>query len=274
MMSEKKRQKLQTLVDKYKNKLIFLKKDILWYLIDQIQELLEFAFMVEGEKIPEIILGDDSNERVNEKSRQDDASKIFIKLTKRCYYNSQTEDGDRSTKLFKSSGVILASYPTLQCETVAKINGENIPTVQGMFWSDNEFLISLKTKTIAEQFRIINVLERTLNVLGKKFSKLGIQVFGIANIEVPEKKDKDNLETAKIYFHIRVQEKVIHNKEFIVKAIQIIAEDNDPYEDLFYFEDEETEKQRKLFMENNINDLKGKKITNQLPYDCSFSSED
>lgn len=270
-MNEKKQKQLQSLIDKYKDTYQFEEKNVLWVLTNEIQKLIEFAYMLEGKNVPKIFLGDDVNERQNETTREDDPIQIFLKLTKRCYYNTPTEEGDRNTKMFKSSGVIFSSFPTLQHEYLERVNGEDVPVTEGVFWSDNEFILYLKTKTIKEQFQSINLLERTFNVFGKKFIKENVQAFGIANIEIEEKKDKDSMETAKIHFHIRVQEKTKHSKEFIIEAIKIIADIDDEQEDVSYYEDIQSAKKREDYLKKVIVSRLKKKTANQIPYDESFN---
>ena len=240
-------------------------------MVEEIQQLIEFAFMVEGKEVPKMMLGDDKNELKNESTRPDDPIQIFIKLTKRCYYNTNTEHGDKNTKMFQSSEVILASYPTLQDFYPLKIDNEEIDTTRGVFWSDNEFLISLKTKTLKEQMEIINLLERTLNIVGKKFIKEDIQAFGIAKIEIEKKQDGDEMETAKLYFHIRVQEGVLFNKPFILEAVNIICKDDDDQEDVSFYDDMERTKAREKYLSENV--IFQKKKTTNLPYDDSLMAD-
>lgn len=231
---DKKNERIDKL-NKYLNKFSGLysahNPNIVWDTINYLQNLLEFSFLVDGNDVPEIYLGEADLEENNNKTKTYKKPQIFLKLQKRCY----APINDTSRKLFNNSEVLLASFPVIRKKNIkikVKEDGtkEEYPYHTGVFYSDNEFLLTLKTKTFKEQYEIINILERTLNIYAKKFYEKIVLASGIVRLENKEMKDKDDLKTLNIYFQIRLKEVIDIDDTFLLKAFSIFEGKEDIFE--------------------------------------------
>ena len=130
--------------------------------------------------------------------------------------------------MFQSENVILASSPKFS-KTIRIEERDNkkteIPIREEMFFSDNEFIFTLKTKTLRQQFKILNILERTLNIYSKKITSNFVVISGISNIKSIPKKDKDDLETLEIYYQFRLKEVSSYNEYYLLEAFRIAFND-------------------------------------------------
>lgn len=235
ILNEEKKKKLQELIEKHKDTFVFHRPNILVDLVDEIQKLLEFAFLIEQYPFPKIILGDDIKENDTTKSLDSDNGQIFIKLNKRSYHTQSESDNQR---MFQSEKVILASSPKFSNSIrLQERNGvkEEIPIREEMFFSDNEFIFTLKTKTLKQQFEILNILERTLNIYVKRISENFVSVSGISEIKSVPRKDKDELETLEIHYQFRLKEISIYNRYYLLEAFRIaygkFEDDEEVYRD-------------------------------------------
>lgn len=235
ILNEEKKKKLQELIKKHKDTFVFHRPNILVDLVDEIQKLLEFAFLIEQYPFPKIILGDDIKENDTTKSLDSDNGQIFIKLNKRSYHTQSESDNQR---MFQSEKVILASSPKFSNSIrLQERNGvkEEIPIREEMFFSDNEFIFTLKTKTLKQQFEILNILERTLNIYVKRISENFVSVSGISEIKSVPRKDKDELETLEIHYQFRLKEISIYNRYYLLEAFRIaygkFEDDEEVYRD-------------------------------------------
>lgn len=219
------KEKLKKFIEKYSDTYSMHNPNILSNVIQFLQTLLEFSFTIDQyEQIPKIFLGDENDEIDNNQTREYTQPIIFINLLKRAY----APMNDTNNKLFNNTEVILASTPTLYKSQVKIYNDENgeeqkIIYKTGIFRSDNEVLLTLKTKTLFEQYLIINTLEKTFNIYAKSFHNKYIQASGISKIECESTKDKDSLQTAKIYMQFRLNELVDFNDTYLLKAFNIYA---------------------------------------------------
>lgn len=235
ILNEEKKKKLQELIEKHKDTFVFHRPNILVDLVDEIQKLLEFAFLIEQYPFPKIILGDDIKENDTTKSLDSDNGQIFIKLNKRSYHTQSESDNQR---MFQSEKVILASSPKFSNSIrLQERDGikEEIPIREEMFFSDNEFIFTLKTKTLKQQFEILNILERTLNIYVKRISENFVSVSGISEIKSVPRKDKDELETLEIHYQFRLKEISIYNRYYLLEAFRIaygkFEDDKEVYRD-------------------------------------------
>lgn len=228
-ISEKRKQALQKLVDKYKDEFIFDRPNILLDTMDELQKLIEFAFIINKEITPEIILGEDKLEKDTTKSLNIEDGLIYINLNKRCYH---TVTDTNSTTIFNNEGVLLAGKPTFS-NTIRieerKDLPKEIPIRKELFYSDNEFILTVKTNTLKQQLTIINILEKSLNVYSHRITNPFVVVCGISHIETEPHNDKDQLRTAKIYFHMRLKEESEYNNYYLIEAFRI-AFDIEPNE--------------------------------------------
>lgn len=221
MIEKEKKDKLVKLVERYENTFIFDRPNILVDLVDEIQKLLEFSFTIEKYPMPKIILGDDIKENDTTKSLNVDNGQIFVRLNRRSYHTQSENDVSR---MFQSENVILASSPkftkTVRIEDRDNVKKE-IPIREEIFFSDNEFIFTLKTNTLKQQFQILNILERTLNIYSKKITSNFVVVSGISEIKSIQKKDKDDLETLEIYYQFRLKEISTYNDYYLLEAFRI-----------------------------------------------------
>lgn len=228
-ISQKRIEALQGLVDKYKDRFIFDRPNILLDAMDELQKLVEFAFIINKEISPIIILGEDKHEKDTTKSLPVEDGLIYINLNKRCYHTNTDRD---PTVLFNNEGVLLAGKPTFSNSTrieKRKDLPEEIPIRKELFYSDNEFIFTVKTNTLKQQLKIINILEKSLNVYSHRITKPFVVVCGISHIETEPLNDKDELRTVKIYFHMRLKEESEYNNYYLIEAFKI-AFDVEPTE--------------------------------------------
>lgn len=231
MTKEERKKQLELYLDKFRGIYEHQNKDILFNVVEYIQTLLEFSFAVEDYQVPKFIFGEEKDEDDTTKTKTYEKPLIFLKLIKRCY----APVNDESRKLFANEEVLLASFPVM-FETVYKEikqpNGTILkhPYQQGLFYSDNEFLLTLKTKTLKEQYKIINILERTFNIYAKKFYSGIILASGIVKLESKELKDKDELKTINIYFQLRLKEIINYDNTYLLKAFKIFSGKEDIFE--------------------------------------------
>ena len=222
---EERKKKLKQFLDKFAGVYELRSPKPLLEIVQFLQSLLEFSFTIDSyEKTPKIILGEEKDEEDNTRTREYKQPFLFIKLLKRGY----APVNDTNKKLFKNSEVLLASTPTMYSTCEDKIIDENgkerdILYKTGVFYSDNEFILTLKTKNLIEQYNIINTLEKTFNIYAKHFFSNLILASGITKIECTELKDKDDLKTANIYFQLRLKEIVNFDDTYLLKAFKIFA---------------------------------------------------
>lgn len=232
MTKEERIKKLNFYLDKFAGIYEHHNKNILWNSIEFIQTLLEFSFRVENfPNTPKFFLGEDKEEDDTTKTKPYEKPLIFLKLNKRCY----APVNDENRKLFANSEVLLASFPVLPHTMEKEIKNEDgtitkHPYQSGLFYSDNEFLLTLKTRTLKEQYEILNILERTFNIYAKKLYPDMMLACGIVRMESKELKDKDDLKTINIYFQLRLKEIIDYDETYLLKAFYIFAGKEDIFE--------------------------------------------
>lgn len=232
MTKEEREKKLNFYLDKFAGIYQHHNKNILWNTIEFIQTLLEFSFKVEQcESMPKFYFGEDKAEDDTTKTKIYEKPLIFLKLNKRCY----APVNDENRKLFANAEVLLASFPTLQHtleRDIEQPDGTIIkhPYKSSIFYSDNEFLLTLKTKTVKEQYEILNILERTFNIYAKKLYPDMMLACGIVRMESKELKDKDDLKTMNIYFQMRLKEIVDYDNTYLLRAFYIFSGKEDIFE--------------------------------------------
>lgn len=224
-LTEERKKRLKRFLEKYNGAYTLHSPKPLLEVVQFLQSLLEFSFTIDSyDKTPKIILGEEKDEEDNTKTREYKQPLLFIKLLKRGY----APVDDDSRKLFKNSEVLLASTPTMYStcqDEVENPDGTKNSLIYktGFFYSDNEFILTLKTKNLMEQYNIINTLEKTFNIYAKHFFHTLILASGITKIECKELKDKDDLKTANIYFQLRLKEIVKFDDTYLLKAFNIFA---------------------------------------------------
>lgn len=232
MTKEERIQKLNFYLDKFSGIYKHHNKNILWNTIEFIQTLLEFSFKVEQHDIiPKFYFGEEKEEDDTTKTKIYEKPLIFLKLNKRCY----APVNDENRKLFTNSEVLLASFPVMQHTMEHKIQKDDgtiikHPYKTSIFYSDNEFLLTLKTRTLKEQYEILNILERTFNIYAKKLYPDMMLACGIVRMESKELKDKDDLKTMNIYFQMRLKEMVDYDNTYLLKAFYIFSGKEDIFE--------------------------------------------
>lgn len=232
MNKEDRVKKLQYYLEKFSGIYKHHNENILWNAIEFIQTLLEFSFLMEEyENTPIFYLGEDYKEEDTTMTKVYKNPMIFLKLNKRCY----APVNDENRKLFANSEILLASYPSLfhdAFKEIKKTDGtiSKHPYKTGLFYSDNEFLLTLKTRTLKEQYEILNILERTFNIYAKKLYPDMMLACGIVRMESKELKDKDSLKTMNIYFQMRLKEIIDYDNTYLLKAFYIFAGREDIFE--------------------------------------------
>lgn len=228
-MTDEQEKKIEALKDKYGEKYEYIKETILFDTVQEIQKLLDFAFYLKGyNNTPRLILDEDVSEEENTKTKPYTQPLLFISLNRRAYAPMDSN----SKKLFTHSEELLAAVPSIykRYEYYDEHTKQKIPFKTLIFRSDNEFTLTLKTKTIKEQLEIINILEKSLNVYGRLFHSDFINHLGISKIEKKERKDKNELKVAVIYFQVRLSEIVSFNDTYLLEAFKIFSGRDDIFE--------------------------------------------
>lgn len=228
-MTDKQEEALIKLKDKYGERYEYSKETILFDTIEEIQKILDFAFYLKGyNNTPQLILDEDVSEEENTKTKPYKQPLLFISLNKRAYAPMDSN----SKKLFTHAEELLASVPTVykRYEYYDEITKQKIPFKSLIFRSDNEFTLTLKTKTVKEQLEIINILEKSLNVYSRLFHSEFINHLGISKIEKKERKDKNELKVAVIYFQVRLNEVIAFNDTYLLEAFRIFSGREDIFE--------------------------------------------
>ena len=197
--------------------------------MEELQKLIDFAFYLRGyDNSPKLILDDDVSEEENIKSKVYKQPLLFISLNRRAYAPMDSN----SKKLFTHSEELLSGVPSVYktYHYVNKETNEKVPFRTLLFRSDNEFTLTLKTKTVKEQLEIINILEKSLNVYGRLFHSDFINHLGVSKIEKKEKKDRNELRVAVIYFQVRLNEIVTYNDTYLLEAFKIFYGRDDIFE--------------------------------------------
>jgi len=82
-ISQRRVDALRELVEKYKDRFIFDRPNILLHTMDELQRLVEFAFIINKEISPVIILGEEKHEKDTTQSLPVEDGLIYINLNKR-----------------------------------------------------------------------------------------------------------------------------------------------------------------------------------------------
>jgi hypothetical protein len=212
--------KLKEYLAEHDNEYIFKNPNILSDVIVHFQDLMEYAFHVEGieeNMQPKMILGEENVDNESEKTRTYEQPVLSITLSKRmsCGTNDKSLTG-----LFHNN--LIAGVPKF-IHKVKKIEDEEIEFEQGVFFTDNELCLTLKTKTVKEQIVLINLIERALNIYSATIRPDFVVVCGIKEIKTESKKDSINFETAKIYFQLRLKEIVNIDRLFLLRGFKIFT---------------------------------------------------
>lgn len=228
-MTDKQEKLIEELKDRYGGKYEYDHETILFNVIEEIQKLLDFSFYLRGyNNAPQLILDEDASEEENTKTKPYKQPLLFITLNRRAYAPMDSN----SKKLFTHSEELLSAVPSIykRYEYTDEKTKEKIPFKTLIFRSDNEFILTLKTKTIKEQLEIINIIEKSLNVYSRLFHSNFINHLGISKIEKKERKDKNNLKIATIYFQVRLNEIITYNDTYILEAFKIFSGRDDIFE--------------------------------------------
>lgn len=216
MLSKEVIEKLEDL----RNEFHFENPNSLSDIISFFQKVILLAIAIEkiDKKItPRLILGEEKIEKDSSKTLSYEQPTISITLTKR----SPCGTNEASTReLFKNN--LISGKPKFDITYKVKKNtDEEIPLIKALVVTDNELCLILKTKTVKEQLILLPILERALNIYSEVVKPIFVDVCGIKNIITEERKDDISLETAKIYFQLRVKETVIFDKSILIKGFTI-----------------------------------------------------
>ncbi|MGL5714995.1 MAG: hypothetical protein ACRCX2_18410 [Paraclostridium sp.] len=215
---------LRKYIENNPQKYSFNNPEILLNIIEELQKVIKYAIIVEGvdqSLVPKLILGDEPDDVESNKTQTYEKPVLSVSLSRRM---SAGTNERTLTKLFDNN--LIAGTP----KYIRKVKGE--PDMfgeqenlyeQGVYFTDNELCLTLKTKTVKEQLKIINILERALNIYARQLIGNFIVVCGIKEINTEEKKDNKKFETAKILFHMRLKEIVNMDSLSLIRGFQIFT---------------------------------------------------
>lgn len=206
---------LKKYIEKYKETYTYENPNSLSDLIRELQKYITFAFNIEGKTPPKLILNNTPDKK-GETTLAYSEPLLYISLSKRISRNIE------NTKNTFQDAHLTSGYP----KNIKKINissdGKNEYFVdQAIIETDNELLLSLKTKTVKEQFEYINTLERALNIYANKIKSKLIVACGIKMISTENEINSQGLIVSNITFHVLLREIIIIDETYILKGFEI-----------------------------------------------------
>jgi hypothetical protein len=199
-------------VEDIRGQLTWKNPNILLDFIEELQKVIEFTFELEGfDKKLEMVLGEERKEQSSETTLAYKGPTLFISLARR---SSTGTNKESLVDLFK--GNLISGVPKFRTEQ-DKDDGTQFALIN----TDNELKLVLKTKTVKEQFEVINILERSLNVYSPILLRNFVQLCGVTEIKTEDASDKADLYTSTISFQARLKEIVEINRTFILKYFEI-----------------------------------------------------
>ena len=213
--------KLREVIEGFQNNYKFDNKNILLDIIQDLQNVIEFAFEIEldiKDYKPKLVLGEDKSDEQSNKTLNYESPHIYITLKRRSYSGSL---GKTSYELFQ--GNLASAVPKFEKKIYINVEGEEDFIYKSVIQTDNELLLRLKTKTIKDQLIIINILERALNVYCRKILNKYISFCAIKDIESEKEQDKDGMYTAEIKFQLRLNEELEVDDTYLLKAFSVYS---------------------------------------------------
>lgn len=195
--------------------------NILYSMIQFFQKAIQLGLAMENvdkKLMPKLMLGEEDKEKDSSKTLEYTGPILSITLERRAPtgINASTV-----TDLFHNN--LIAGTPKFQTDIQKDKEGADYMVQLTSYSTDNEILLTLKTKTVKEQFTLLPIIERSLNIYSQKIKPQCIVVCGIKNIKTEEKKDDTNLETAKIYFQLRVTETITVDDTYLLKGFHLLT---------------------------------------------------
>lgn len=212
-------EKLNKFVTENENTYNFYNENILHNLIENIQDNINFAFLIEKNKDrinPKLILSEDFEDIESNKTIEYKQPILYISLKKRSPVSSNESN---SNKTFAHSNII-SGIPRF----IKKEKDQNGNFYEYSLMSfDNSFQLILFTKTIKEELEVLNILERSLNIYSNIIKPEYVIASGITSIETKDKKTKEQLTKTIISFEVRTKEVVKIDKNYILKGYKIFT---------------------------------------------------
>lgn len=189
-----------------------------------------YAFAIEKTDkkiIPKLYLGEDDSDKKTEETSIYTGPTLHISLGRRaaCGTNAQS-----NFDFF--TGNVISGAPKYKKDNFktgdtpdSEYEGETALVI-----TDNEIIFILKTRTIKEQFQIINILERALNIYCRSILSEFVYLCGVKDIKSEKLKDEQKLETMTINFQIRLKEILKIDRSFILKSFNIFSGKEDSFE--------------------------------------------
>lgn len=218
--------KIQSELEKLRNQIVVQNKNILESIIKFFQASILLAInleTVDKKLTPKLILGEESKEKDSSKTLEYIQPILSISLTKR----APTGINDSTVKDLFSNNLISGRPKFDRKYIVKEVDGkeQDYEIKEAMFRTDNELCLTLKTKTVREQFILLPLIERALNIYCKFHMPNIVDVCGIKEITTEIKKDDTDLETAKIRYQLRITETVLIDETYLLKGFEIISHD-------------------------------------------------
>lgn len=204
--------------------------EILKEIVQFFQKVITLAINLENidtNMSPRLVLGEEPVETDSSKTREYDRPTIYISLARRA-----PTGVNNNTMVDLFSNNLISGIPKFDRVVRKKIIDENgtveeYDVLSSLFKTDNEIILSLKTKTVKEQLTLLPLLERALNLYSQPVKPYFVDVCGIKNIETLTRKDNTSFETAKITFQLRILEQVTFDDTYILKGFEILGNDED-----------------------------------------------
>ena len=210
---------LNTYVKKYKGKYQYYNKNILFDIVQQIQNIIEFSFEIEDydpQLLPKLVLAQENIDTDSNKTTAYTKPQLYISLKKRAPVSN---DYANSSQTFADANAI-SGYPRFQ-KNETREDGRLI--THSLMTYDNHLKMVLITKTVKEQLELINILERGLNIYSTLIQPPFITVCGIVSVESNDEKTKTNTMKTIINFHVRTREVVDIDKSYINMGYRIYS---------------------------------------------------
>lgn len=213
------KRKLDEFVNEYRDVYKFDNYNILFDLIDEIQNIIDFTFSVEISKeqiMPQLKLGEPDDEIDSSKTQEYKKPLLFINLQKRKSVGMTGNSNDVKYKTFHNN--LVAGVPKFAREIEL---ADKRKVQKAVMYYDNQFTLTLITKTVKEAMEFIPLIERGLNINSRAIMPNFIEVSGITNIETIERKENDKTVRTKITYEVRSREELIIDNSYILVGYQI-----------------------------------------------------